>query len=201
MMLIITVTFFIGYGCVSITDGKFFSKADLIKNYNEKKTELNEAKNYYNKIVPSNQKVDIEFNSDEMIERLSIITTTMVGGVEAEGYFTEYNIPVNSRKMDSILKSFNWNTATLAQIKSRLDKANCISILNGEPAVIGFQRSGLGMYFYNLYSQPIPDDLKARYAKDSCTHIIYNNKVILEYGGGAIGPQCFAKEPTPQPQK
>jgi hypothetical protein len=48
----------------------------------------------------------------------------------------------------------------------------------------------MGKYYYNIFDRPIPDSLKAEY-NDSCTYILYNDKVVLEYGGGAVGPQCF----------
>ncbi len=32
--------------------------------------------------------------------------------------------------------------------------------------------------------------LKKNY-NDSCTYILLNNKLVLEYGRGAIGSQCF----------
>lgn len=71
-----------------------------------------------------------------------------------------------------------------------LDKANCIEIENGEPTTIGWQRSGMGMYSYVLFEKPIADSLKKQY-NDSCTYILYNDRLVLEYGGGAFGPQCF----------
>jgi hypothetical protein len=49
------------------------------------------------------------------------------------------------------------------------------------------------MYFYELFGKPIPDSLKDTY-NNGCTYIIYNPTVVLEYGGGVLGPQCFLKE-------
>ncbi|MBC7743709.1 MAG: hypothetical protein H7096_01250 [Flavobacterium sp.] len=75
-------------------------------------------------------------------------------------------------------KSLGWTQATLTDIKSKLDKANCIGVVNGEPTNIWFQRSGFGMYSYNLFSEAIPESLKLKY-NDSCTHIFYNDKVVF----------------------
>lgn len=44
------------------------------------------------------------------------------------------------------------------------------------------------MYSLNLFDKPIPDSLKNHY-NDSCTHFMENDKLVLEYGGGAIGSQ------------
>lgn len=76
------------------------------------------------------------------------------------------------------------------QLKEKMDNANCISVESGEPFTIGYQRSGMGMYFYNLFDKPLTDSLKKAY-NDGCMHILYNEKVALELGGGAIGQQCF----------
>ena len=75
-------------------------------------------------------------------------------------------------------------------LKDKLDKANCIGVTSGEPCNISFQRSGMGMYSFNVFDKPIPEREKAQY-NDSCTYILANDKLVLEYGGGAIGSQCF----------
>jgi hypothetical protein len=78
----------------------------------------------------------------------------------------------------------------LKTLKEKLDKANCIQIESGEPAKIGFQRSGMGMYSFNVFDNPIPDSLRNNY-NDSCTYIMATDRLVLEYGGGAVGSQCF----------
>jgi hypothetical protein len=102
-------------------------------------------------------------------------------------------LKTSSRKVDSLLWKLNWTDQTLKTLKEKLDAANCISVESGEPCKIGFQRSGMGKYYYNLFEKPIPDSEKRRY-NDSCTYILYNDNVVLEYGGGAIGLQCFPKQ-------
>ena len=85
-----------------------------------------------------------------------------------------------------------WTRETLEKLKEKLDRADCIQIKNGEPTKIGYKRSGLGMYSFNIFDKPIPNDLIDQY-NDSCTYILMNRKLVLEYGGGAIGSQCFYK--------
>jgi hypothetical protein len=41
-----------------------------------------------------------------------------------------------------------------------------------------------------FFDDPIADSLKIKY-NDGCTYILVDNRLVLEYGGGAIGPQCF----------
>jgi hypothetical protein len=94
--------------------------------------------------------------------------------------------------MDSILSTIGWNRTTLKNLKEKLDNANCIQIESGEPTKIGFKRSGMGMYSFNVFEKPITDSQKTLY-RDTCSYIIASDRLILEYGGGAIGPQCFYK--------
>lgn len=95
-----------------------------------------------------------------------------------------------TNSFDAVKKRLSWTDETFETIKKYLDNANCISVTNGNPTNIGFKRSGMGKYFYNLFDRPLNDSLKKIY-NDSCTYRLYNDTVVLEYGGGAIGPQCF----------
>lgn len=163
-------------------DGKYYSKQDLIDNYKQRAVQIADLKTYINSIVPAGKSVDIEFEDDE---NLSIFHVLHNGNDDSN-----WSLQLNSAKTDSLLAKLNWTRETLKTLKEKLDAANCISVKNGEPCNIGFKRSGLGIYFYNLFDQPIPDSLKTNY-NDSCMYIFYTDKVVLEYGGGAVGPQCF----------
>lgn len=160
----------------------FYSTEDLIENYNKKTVEILEVKNYINKITPPNKRVEIEFDGNR---KFFIFHITDNGN-----YDSNWDLPLNSSKTDTLLQKLGWTKETLKILKEKLDNANCISVKGGEPCNIGFQRSGMGIYFYNIFDKPIADSLKNNY-NDSCTYILYNDKVVLEYGGGAIGPQCF----------
>jgi len=135
-----------------------------------------------NAIVPADKHVFIEF---EDADHLAIFE------LEANGKFTiGRDINTHSEKTDSLLNVLGWTQQTLSTLKRRLDKANCISIRNGTPCQIGFRRSRMGMYFYAVFDKAMADSVKEDY-NDSCRYILHNEKVALEYGGGAIGPQCF----------
>lgn len=84
-----------------------------------------------------------------------------------------------------------WSEDEVTELKIKLDKANCISVEDGEPIKIGFKRSGLGMYSFNIF-QDIQTD-RSEYS-GKCEYIMIDRNLMLEYGGGAIGPQCFPKE-------
>ncbi|QRQ63852.1 hypothetical protein [Sphingobacterium multivorum] len=50
--------------------------------------------------------------------------------------------------------------------------------------------SRMERYSFNVFDKPIADSLKTAY-NDGCTYIMVNDRLVLEYGGGAIGSQCF----------
>lgn len=164
-----------------------YSAKDLIENYQTKTNEIYLVKEYINSITPSDKTVEIEFENNNTI---AIFHVTDKSGID-----NNWNIKTNSLKTEALIEKLGWTSETLSTIKDKLDNANCISIKSGDPSNIGFQRSGMGMYSYNIFNKPIVDSLKVNY-NDSCTYILYNENVILEYGGGAIGPQCFEDLPN-----
>ncbi|ANH83091.1 hypothetical protein A8C56_20780 [Niabella ginsenosidivorans] len=177
------------FGCVfyvfstfRFDDGKHYSTQDLIDNYNQKSNQITDLKTYVNKIIPTSKSVDIEFEGNKKLFIFHLKDTN--------NYDSNWDLNLNSAKTDTLLKKLNWTKETLKVLKEKLDAANCISVKSGEPCNIGFQRSGMGKFYYNIFDNPIPDSLKNKY-NDSCTYILYTDKVVLEYGGGAIGPQCF----------
>ena len=190
----IGLVIFIGYilMIVSAFGGfdKDYSVSELKDNFEKNKTEIYELKRYFNEIVPKNRFVEIEFSDDNTLGRFGIKALDSTAGDPNGPMFLEWDLKINTQRMDSIIKPMGWTRETLKTLKEKLDKANCIQIESGEPAKIGFQRSGMGMYSFNVFDKPIPDSLKLNY-NDSCTYILVNDRLVLEYGGGAIGSQCF----------
>ena len=187
----------------------YSSKKELIANYQEKHSEIATLKRYFYSIVPDSLDVYIEYEEDNNIDlKVYRKPADPANPFPTVVLFQEWNIDPYNYQPDSnaiglsqdytfqqTVQLLNWNDDTFRQIKRYLDKANCISVTNGDPAQIGFRRSGLGMYFYKLFDHPLTDSLQKVY-NDSCSHILFNESVALEYGGGAVGPQCFpdAKE-------
>jgi hypothetical protein len=170
-----------------------YTKKDLIANYQAKKNAILAVKDYFVSIVPPHKSVEIEFTDSHTLSRLNVSSLDSATGATIYPIFLQWDLSTSSPQVDSVLAVLHWTQATLQQLKHKLDLAFCISIGSGDPCRVGFQRSGMGMYFYELFSKPIPDSLKGTY-NNGCTYIIYNPTVVLEYGGGAIGPQCFPKE-------
>ncbi|GAA4812024.1 hypothetical protein [Litoribaculum gwangyangense] len=169
---------------------KDYSVTDLKENFEKNKTEIYELKRYFNEIVPKNRFVEIEFDNDNTLGRFGIKALDSTAGNPNGPMFLEWDLKTNTAKMDSLIEPMGWTRETLKTLKEKLDKADCIQIESGEPTKIGFKRSGMGMYSFNVFDQPIPDNLIEQY-NDSCTYILVNRKLVLEYGGGAIGSQCF----------
>jgi hypothetical protein len=161
-----------------------YTKADLIRHYEAKALKITALSTYINSLVPADQAVDIEFEDDHIG-----IFHVKTNGV----YSTNWDVAWDSPKADSLLQQLGWTRQTLTTLQAKLDQVGCISIASGEPCTIGYQRSGMGKFSYTLFSHPMSDSLKTQYLH-SCTSIIYKPRVVLEYGGGAVGPQCFPQE-------
>lgn len=169
---------------------KDYSVSELKNSFEKNKTEIYELKKYYMEIVPKNRFIEIEFKDDNTLFRFGIKALDSTAGNPNVPMFLEWDLKTNSERMDSILKLLGWTKETLKILKEKLDNANCIQIESGEPTKIGFQRSGMSMYSFNIFEKPISDSLK-NYYNDSCTYIQVNKKLVLEYGGGAVGANCF----------
>ena len=162
--------------------GASYSKTDLIDNYATNKEKILALSHYVNTIVPAGEEVDIEFKGSQTIP----IFHVSINGVTSSNWGVAWSSP----KADTLLQQLGWTRETLTTLKNKLDDADCTAIANGEPSTIGYQRSGTGLYSYKIFDKPLADSVKKKY-NDGCTYIYYGDKVVLEYGGGAAGPQCF----------
>ena len=187
------------------------SKKKLIKNYENKKLELFKLKEEYKKIVPENYVVYIEFEQENIIFTIPKSITikiykdndttkkkltddsSVVRNDNLEVISQNWDMEYGSKELDTVLQYLNWTTKTLDSIKILLDSANCMSIENGEITTIGYARSGMGLYSYDIFENNLNEKQKEEY-NNGCEYIYYKDNIVLEYGGGATGPQCFEKE-------
>jgi hypothetical protein len=183
-------SYFLFLVSVYLTSCTFYTKEDLIQNYNKKEHQILGLKEYFLSIVPADKKVEIEFENDNRLFRFGVYPMNPKTKWINYPIFLEWNLDVHSKKVDSVLKSMNWNVETLKRIKEKLDAANCIHIESGEPTKIGFQRSGMGMFIYNVFDHPLPDSVK-QYFNRNCQYKVFSDKLVLEYGSGAVGSDCF----------
>ncbi len=165
-----------------IFTGPFYDKEDLIENYELKSKEIFEVKQYFESILPKNAIVHIEFENDSELA---------IFHVKANNPFeSNWRLKILSSKTDSLLNDLNWTVQDLRILKDKLDKANCISISSRKPVSIGWKRSGMGMFSYTIFDDALTKKEMKEY-DDKCSYIYYKENIVLEYGGGAIGRQCF----------
>lgn len=164
--------------------GPTYDKNDLVENFEERKEEIFEVKEYFKSILPDGASVTIEFDNDKELEIFHVKADSI--------YQSNWSLKIKSPKVDSLLTELSWTTKELKILKEKLDKANCISIAGKDPVVIGWQRSGMAIFSYNIFDNNLAKDKIEDY-NDGCTYIFYKDNIVLEYSGGAIGPQCFPK--------
>lgn len=185
------------------------SKQELIDNYEKRKPEILRLKNEYAKLVPDGYLVDIEFEPASkiltipeqitiMIYRVKVDTVEVDTNVVQEnnnlGVVSQnYDLKPDSKELEEVISSIGWTKQTLTKIKELLDDANCVSIENGEITTVGFARSGMGKYSYKIFENPLSENQKQVY-NNGCEYIYYKDNIVLVYGGGAVGPQCFEKD-------
>lgn len=173
------------------------SKEEQIENITSNFTNIITLKKRYSEITPKNHIIYIEFNPPVKFlkteENIDLKISFKGSNDESEINYQQWNLDYDSPELDSILQVINWNQETLNEIKGLLNNANCISIKNGEPTTIGFARSGMGKYSYKIFGNNLTPEQVEKY-NDGCTYIFLNDNIVLEYGGGATGPQCFPDE-------
>jgi hypothetical protein len=195
------------YGKMSLKDREFVafmaemphsSKKELMANIDTNYNKIDRLISMYESLVPQQYTVYIEFNPPHKIIRepesvdLKVWnndSTRSPGGSNC--IVQQWDMPFHSQKLDSLLKIIHWDSTIVDKIKKALDGVNCISIENGHKmTVVGFARSGMGKYSYAIFRNKLTEQEISQY-NDGCENIFYKDNIVLMYGGGAIGPQCF----------
>jgi hypothetical protein len=164
------------------------SKDALVNNISRKKAKINELVKSYNALVPKGYSVFIEFNpEDKLFSIPASIDLHITQGAETD---TGNDLPYGSAELNKKLATVGWNTQTLDAIKKLLANAGCISIENNEVTIVGFARSGMGKYGFLVFPKVLNNKEITEY-NDGCHYIYHENNLVLTYGGGAVGPDCF----------
>ena len=174
------------------------SKEEQINNLKENESNIQSLIKEYSELVPDSLIVYIEFNPKDIVLSTDKSIDLRVysnrknenGGIDQK--FRESNLPYDSKVLSEQINILGWNEKTLISIKNLLDNANCSSIKNGEITTVGFARSGMGKYSYKFFEDDLSKEEQSEY-NDSCLYIYYERNIVLEFGGSAIGQQCFEK--------
>lgn len=168
------------------------SKKEMITNIDSNFNKITLLKTSYLKLVPKDYIVSIEFNPADKIASTKESIDLKIEHVnnKERDLKQEWNLEYNSKKLVQMIKPLGWTNATLTTIKELLGDANCVSIENGDVTTVGFARSGMGKYSFKLFDKRLTSEQIKKY-NDGCTYIFYKTNIVLEYGGGAVGPQCF----------
>jgi hypothetical protein len=169
---------------------KEYTNTDVIDNYNEEQSQILALKRFYNSIVPSNKFIEIEFDDNDHLFRFGIFSLDSTTKQLIFPGFLQWDLKTNSATVKSTIATIGWTQRTLETLKQKLDNANCISIESGEPCRIGFQRRYMGKYYYRIFDKPMSDSFVELYKKE-CAFSYYNRQVTFEWGGGAIGGNCY----------
>ncbi|NAS30419.1 hypothetical protein GTQ40_05515 [Flavobacteriaceae bacterium R38] len=180
-------------------------KSDLIANYEKRSSEITTAKEYFEQIVPENFNVRIRFDSTDEIDL--VVYERLNDSTDNELLFRKWNINIDNyveepqsdydKKYHGKTNSFeltktklNWTNETIEKLYEKLENADCIGISNWEPIEIEYGYNGLGVYSYKIFKEKLNEELIKKY-NDGCNNIFYKDNIVLSYGGGAIGMQCF----------
>lgn len=166
------------------------SKAEMISNFEKNKDRIFLLRDEYSKLVPKDHTVYIEFNPEDKVFQMPASIDLHIYAKEESETPGGFNLQYQSEELSEGLVYIGWDVNTLKIIKQLLDDAGCVSIHNGPEDAIGFARSGMGKYSYLIFSKPLTPTQIQEY-NGGCTFIYYKDNIVLQYGGGAIGPQCF----------
>ena len=163
------------------------SKKAMISNIDTNYEKISYLKQQYSKLVPLDYIVSIEFEPANNVFSIEESITLKIDSKDTS--MQQWQLSYTSDTLQKMLRIIGWNTGTVMQVKKMLTDAHCISIENGKETTIGFSRSGMGIYSYLISDEKLNTD--AGQYSNECNYILYKNNVLLEYEGGAIGPQCF----------
>ena len=77
-------------------------------------------------------------------------------------------------------------------IRTLLKKTGCFHLETHFPdyCLLRYKDVGLGAYFYRIYLSPMTEE-QMQNAINQNELIPYSDRVVFEFGGGAVGPQAF----------
>ena len=149
--------------------------ADIMERHLAKKQDaMLAAINYTHQALAKDSKVTIEFRHGR-VETFYINNGTYSAIDEAD--------------LQQKMRFVGLTKEEMHNIRRMLRQADCIGITtHADYTELRYRRVGFGLYLYRFYNHPIPAD---EWDKMDCSLIPYNDTVVFEYAGGAIGGICF----------
>ena len=160
---------------------KLYTRPEMVAHYDDHEAAFTQAETRIDQIT-GEATISIEFDGKDV----EIFHTNYQGAYHS-------NWPHGDKEVsDSIAGSIGLDKQSLDRIRDLIESTDCIGYTNmrNTTRTFDFRRSGFGMYSFVRFDQPIPDSLVSSY-NDSCHYNLYTRQVVFEYGGGAIGPDCF----------
>jgi hypothetical protein len=163
-----------------------YTKADVVRNYQQQRRKIVALGPHLNAMVRPGQRVEIEFNGPEVLPIFHVQT----GPARSDNWRVRWDSPT----ADTLLRRLGWTRHTLQALQTKLAAAGCISIASGEPCEVGYRRSGMGIYYYEVFAQPMSDSVRQQYTR-GCQYLICHDRLALRYRGGAVGGDCIERDP------
>ena len=169
----IALVFLIAY--LTLGNAQQRCDADIMERHLTKKQDaMLAAINYTHQALAKDSRVTIEFRHGR-VETFYINNGTYSAIDEAD--------------LQQKMRFVGLTKEEMRNIRRMLRQAGCIGITtHADYTELRYRRVGFGLYLYRFYNHPIPAD---EWDKMDCSLIPYNNTVVFEYAGGAIGGICF----------
>ena len=175
-----------------ISPTRFGTRCDpdiMAEHYEQNKYEMQELIDYANESIDDGARMMMEFEHGDI--------THFLVQRKNDSIWTSKSDVVSKDWKETLMQIVGLDSNELNNIRRKLRRIGCISIetatIHSDYTNIGFRRVGLGMYSYRIYNRPMNAEEKKKYDEDPM-FIPYTDRVVFEYGGGAVGPQTFGEE-------
>lgn len=173
-------------------------------NIDEKSSEIIDLKNYFDKIVPENYIVRIQYNSSDNVDLF--VYETVRDSTERENLFGQWDVSTDNYKetpqtdyekeyggktksLEVVKSKLNWTRDIFSKLYDKIDKANCIGICNRKPLEIEYGFSGMALLSFLVFDKNLTVEQQEEYS-DDCMSMFYKENIVLNYGSGATGSLC-----------
>ena len=173
-------------------------------NIDQKSKEIIDLKNYFNKIVPENYIIRIQYNSSSNVDLF--VYEPIRDSTERQYLFGQWDVNLDSYKettqteyekkyggktksLELVKNKLNWNIETFSKLYDKLEKANCIGICNRKPVEIEYGFSGMALLSFLVFEENLTVEQQEEYS-DDCMSMFYKDNIVLNYGSGATGSLC-----------